>query len=80
MAKWVKVYFTQEQYDEWRCGNGRAIGYLEPEVDAMKKLERNGIDCGLTYDPLDHMTKVRPELVERIGWAEHGVYVRTNAG
>lgn len=75
--KWIKVYFTQDQYDEWKSGNGRAIGYLEPEVDAMKKLEKIGIDCGLSYDKLDHMTKVDPRRVTGIGWSsEHGVYVR----
>jgi hypothetical protein len=73
--KWIKVYFTQDQYDEWKSGNGKAIGYTESEVIAMRQLEKSGIDCGLKYDKLDHMTKVNPEKVERIEWSSHGVYV-----
>jgi hypothetical protein len=74
-GKWVKVYFTKEQYDEWKHGNGRAIGYLEEEVIKLKELENEGNDCGLKSDPVNHMTKVSPSRISNIGWSHFGVYV-----
>ena len=76
MGKWVKVYFTKEQYNEWKSGNGLPIGYLEHEVIIMRGMERSGIDCELKNDPLNHMTKIDPKRVEPVGWADHAVYVR----
>jgi hypothetical protein len=73
--KWIKVYFNRDQYDEWKSGNGRAIGYLEEEVNQLKRLESRGIDCGLKTDPVNHMTKVDPSYVSNVGWSRLGVYV-----
>lgn len=75
MPKWIKIYLTKEQYDEWRSGNGLAIGYSEEQVREMQMLEKRGIDCGLSYDKLDHMTKVNPRLVSSIGWSDNGYYL-----
>ena len=76
MGKWVKVYFTKEQYDEWKSGSGKAIGYTEEEATRLKRLERLGIDCSLKTDPINHMTKVDQSRVSPIGWSLNGVYVR----
>lgn len=76
MAKWVKVYFTKEQFDEWKSGNGRAIGYSEADINTFREMERQGIDCDLKSDPLNHMTKVPPEIIRPVVWSPFGVYVR----
>jgi len=76
VGKWVKVYFTKEQYDEWKSGSGKAIGYTEEEAIRLKRLERLGFDCSLKTDPINHMTKVDQSRVSPIGWSLNGVYVR----
>lgn len=75
MSRWVKIYFTKEQYDEFKSGNGRAIGYTEEEAIHLKRLERLGFDLSLKTDPINHMTKVDPSRVSPIGWSLIGVYV-----
>lgn len=72
--KWVKVYFSQYQYDKWKSGS-LAIGYTEEEARRLKRLEREGINCDLKTDPINHMTKVDPSRVAPIGWSLNGVYV-----
>lgn len=76
MGKWVKVYFNKDQYNEFRNGNGLPIGYTEGDLSDMRQLERDGINCDLKADPLNHMTKVDPDRLKRIDWATFGVYVQ----
>lgn len=75
--RWVKVYFSADQYNEWRNGNGIVIGYTEEEATRLKRWQKNGIDCGLKTDPINHMTKVDPARVTPIGWSLNGVYVES---
>ena len=75
MSKWVKVYMTDDQHREWKSGNGKAIAYLEHEVETMRKLEKAGHSFSLNKDPLNHMTKLDPARLTPVGWSFHGVFI-----
>lgn len=70
----IAIYFTQEEYDNYRNG-GLAIGYTTEQRNQLRKLQEIGFDVGLDTEPLNNMTKVRPIAVSEISWSENGVYV-----
>lgn len=69
----IPIYFTEESYNQYRNG-GLAIGFTAEQRSYMQFMEREGIDCSLTSDPLECMTKVRHENVQTISYTHFGVY------